>query len=330
MNGFGTKLALAPRKGSVAVELVSTGSKAALVQAARGALESCVELPGCDLESAGSNACRSALADWVDRTVLSGARCRIVLGGEFFRVDTANLPAMNDQELASSARFEAMDRFGLDEEHAIIQHIALGTDSGRRSVAMLAAPIDRVRRAAQIVLEAGLMPDSIEHAALAAARGVLAWDAASRSALVAMLHVESSVATISIWRDGVLHNLRALVGDWGSAIAAPTHARTDEIALEPIAADTGWRWSAMAEETLRTLRQTCGEASWPSRLLITGCMGEAPDLVRALGGVCAIPTVVVDCADWSLGSSDATGPGWATLLGTVAAEEAAVAARRVA
>jgi len=328
MYAISTKLLT--RKGSVAIEVDSGGSKAALVLAARGTLESCVDLPGCDLESAGSNACRRALADWVQRAGVAGARCRLVLGGTFFRVDTASLPAMDDRELASSARFEAMDRFGLDEEHAIIQHIALASTSGRRSVAILAASGDRVRRAAQIVLEAGLMPESIEYAALSAARGVLLWESAAERELVAMLHVEPSVATISIWRDGELQHLRSLTGDWSSAASVSVPNQIDEITLEPMAADVGWRWSAMAEETLRTLRQSCGESAWPKRIFITGCVGDAPDLVRALSGVCAVPTAVVDCADWSLGSAQCRGAGWATLLGTAATPEDASVARRVA
>lgn len=329
----GLRTIFTKRHGTVALELGAVAGRVALAPVDGDGWQRGTELPGCDLDAAGVSACREALTAWVRAADATGLRCRITLGASFFRTDTATLPGMTDQELASSARFEAIDRFGLDESRAVIQHALLGASEGRRSVLLLAASLEQVRRAAEIAMEAGLLPEAIEHAALAAARGSLRGEPSLGGEIVATLHVEASVATLAVWKGGDLAALRSIQGDWSAASQAsePSSHDLDTIPLEPVASDAGWRWSSLAEETLRCLRQACGEASWPSCLAVSGAAAAAPDLVRAVGGVCGLPTVAVDCARWSEGAPRSAGPEWAPVMGSMLGTTGgAVSARRAA
>jgi len=325
---------LTQRTGLVALELDTVAGRVALVGGRGGDASGPSNLPGCDLEAAGSAACREALVEWVRASGAAGLRCRIALGASFFRCDSTTLPNMSDEELASSARFEAIDRFGLDESQSVIQHIAMGSSAGRRHVALLAARSDQVRRAAEITLEAGLLPESIEHSALTAARGALRWESAMAGEFVSALHIESSVATLSVWRAGSLVAVRTMAGDWNVSSNGKLQAQEpealDAIPLEPVAAPCSWRWSALAEETLRALRRSCGESSWPSCLAISGGAAAEPELIRAVGGVCGVPTVAVECGQWKLSGLRCTGPSWASLAGSVVVDSVATQERRAA
>lgn len=324
---------LMQRKGVVALELGISAGRVALVDGNCLSGSHASDLPGTDLEAAGSAACREALDAWVREAGASGLRCRITLGVSFFRCESTSLPNMSDDELASSARFEAIDRFGLDEVQAVIHHVPMASSAGRRHVALLAAHADQVRRAAEIAMEAGLLPESIESAALAAARGTLRWEQAMSGEFVSALHIEPSVATLSVWRAGSMVALRTMEGDWSmSATSVASHApvASDEIPLEPVAASCSWRWSALAEETLRALRQSCGESSWPSCLAISGAVAAEPELIRAIGGVCGVPTIAVDCRQWKCAGMQGAGPAWAALIGAASVETAATQNRRAA
>ena len=123
---------LTQRTGLVALELGTSAGRVALVGGGGSSESRVSELPGTDLEAAGSAPCREALEAWVRENGAGGLRCRITLGASFFRCDSTSLPNMSDDELASSARFEAIDRFGLEEAQAVIHHVALGSTTGRR------------------------------------------------------------------------------------------------------------------------------------------------------------------------------------------------------
>jgi hypothetical protein len=324
---------LTQRTGLVALELGTSAGRVMLVggNGSDGARVS--DLPGCDLEAAGSAACREALSAWVRAARVEGLRCRIVLGASFFRCDSTSLPNMSDEELSSSARFEAIDRFGLDEAQAVIHHVAMGSTTGRRQVALLAARADQVRRAAEIAMEAGLLPESIEHAALAAARGTLRFEQAMAGEFVSALHIESSIATLTVWRSGDLAAIRSVEGDWSmSPVSASANEpeALDVIPLEPVAPSCSWRWSALAEETLRALRQSCGESNWPSCLAISGGAAAESELIRAVGGVCGVPTIAVDCRQWKCPGVQGTGPAWASLIGSAVIEAREMQNRRAA
>jgi hypothetical protein len=324
---------LTQRTGVVALELDTVAGRVALVGGRGGDAADPSSRPGCALEAAGSAACREALAEWVRASGVAGLRCRIALGASFFRCDSTTLPNMSDEELASSARFEAIDRFGLDESQSVIQHIPMGSAAGRRHVALLAARSDQVRQAAEITLAAGLLPESIEHSALTAARGALRWESAMAGEFVSALHIESSIATLSVWRAGSLVAVRTMAGDWNvspNKVPMQESGALDTIPLEPVAAPCSWRWSALAEETLRALRQSCGESSWPSCLAISGAAAAEPELIRAVGGVCGVPTVAVECGQWGLAGLRCTGPSWASLAGSVVVDSPATQERRAA
>lgn len=323
---------LARREGLVALEVGTDSAHVALIGASGSELAAWRDLPGIGEGGADSAKCRDALAQWAREQGAEGLPCRIALGGAFFQVDTATLPAMNEEELASSAHYEAMDRFSIEEGRSVIQHVVLGTAAGRCTVALLAAPADQVRRVADMVMQAGLLPMSIENSALSAARGALRWERSMSGQLVAALHIEPTVATVSLWRDGNLAALRRIDGNWGCEAQAPGSAEVsadaDTIALEPVTAECGWRWSALAEETLRTLRQACGDGVWPSCLAVSGTAATHGELIRAVGGVCGMQTLAVECDAWIHHGASRVDASWAASLGVGAMTETGVASLR--
>jgi hypothetical protein len=124
-----------------------------------------------------------------------------------------------------------------------------------------------------------------------------------------------------------------MAGDWNvspNKVPMQESGALDTIPLEPVAAPCSWRWSALAEETLRALRQSCGESSWPSCLAISGAAAAEPELIRAVGGVCGVPTVAVECGQWGLAGLRCTGPSWASLAGSVVVDSPATQERRAA
>ena len=317
----------------VALEVGASSGRVALVGRDGSRVSHAADLPGTTLEAAGSADFRESLSDWVHESGAAGLRCRILLGASFFRSDSASLPNMSEDELSSSARFEAIDRLDLDEAQAVIHHVPMGSSAGLRQVLLVAARADQIRRVAEFAMEAGLLPESIEHTALAAARGTLHWEQAMAGELVAMLHVEPSVATLSVWRSGSLFALRTLEGDWSlsaESLASHVAESSEEIPLEPVAASCTWRWSALAEETLRALRQSCGETIWPSCLSISGAVASEPELIRAVGGVCGVPTIATDCRQWKCAGVSHAGAAWAALIGGASIEAPGVRNRRAA
>ena len=321
---------LAKRGGLVVLSLEAGASRIAIADEMTGMIREVTVLPGWSAEAA--ETLREPLQQWVRATHTQGMRCRIALGASFFQVDTATLPSMSETETASSVRFESLGRFGLEETEAVLQHLVLGESAGGREVALFAARRPLVHRLAEIVMEAGLLPESIEHAALTAARGALHGEQALSGDLVACMHIEPNVATLTVWRGRRLVSIRPIAGDWkieprtssGSPVEDP-----DAIPLEPVASCV-WRWSALAEETLRSLRRACGESEWPACLGFSGDASSEPDLLRAVGGVCGLPTMAVDCGAWMHASSMHLGPGWAPMLGTTSPKPFESGARRAA
>jgi hypothetical protein len=316
---------LAKRGGTVALSLEASAGHIAIADEAGASIRDGSELPGCSLEATDTTAFREAIRVWVRAARAEGMRCRVAMGASFFRVDTATLPSMSESELASSARFEALDRFGLEASEAVIQHLVTGETAGGREVALFAAPLAQVRRLAEIVMEAGLLPESVEHAAVTAARGAMRSERGMSADLVASMHVEPTVATLTLWRAGRLAAIRSIAGDWKSQPQVESHVSVedpDAIPLEPVAT-CGWRWSALAEETLRSLRRACSDTEWPACLAVSGLAARDADLVRAVGGVCGLPTVAADCGSWVHATSCRLDPSWAPMLGVatpVAAE----------
>jgi len=290
-------------------------------------------LPAVDLAQGMPASVVRAFAERVRAMGLRGCRARVTISAIGFQTETATLPTLQDDELAASARFEAIGRLSVDETDTIIRHHVLGATGDASRVLLLTLPVLTARHAAEAVVAAGLHPESVEHAALAALAGVCQHQRGPETGLVAMMHVEPRAATVMLHRDGELVFLRALRGEWTAAPAqAPSFDATmheGDIPLESQDPDAGWRWSSLAEETLRCLRQGCGDAAWPERMFLSGATACDRSLADALQGVCGMPVSAVACRDWA--SSDRSlDAGWAACLGAATHDRVRVSQRRAA
>jgi hypothetical protein len=108
---------------------------------------------------------------------------------------------------------------------------------------LFAVPQTTVRQAAALAMDAGLTPSSVEHAGLAALRGIERWQGESQLGLVACLQIEARVATLMLLRDGDRVQMRCMQGDWQVAASAPSRPTpapdADSIPLDPVDADAG-------------------------------------------------------------------------------------------
>lgn len=103
----------------------------------------------------------------------AGDRISVIVPAECFQTDIARLPAMPDEELRESIGFEAQDRFGIDRTQTIIGHLRLGgTVGGQSDVLIVALPREIVETATGIINSPATVAIHLEHAALAALRGV--------------------------------------------------------------------------------------------------------------------------------------------------------------
>ena len=276
-----------------------------------------------------------ALTERVREHGLRGAACRITIASDAFRTELTQLPAMNDEELRASARFEALDRFGVEESDVVIHHAALDAAStDRRSVMLFAVPQTTVRQAAALAMDAGLTPSSVEHAGLAALRGIERWQGESQLGLVACLQIEARVATLMLLRDGNLVQMRCMQGDWQVAAGAPSRPTpapdADSIPLDPVDAVSPWRWSCLAEETLRCLRHATGDSAWPARMLVTGPAAGDASLLDALLGVCGLTVQPAASDRWVDGTPNLSGEDWASALGAASIDMKSANLRRAA
>ena len=275
----------------------------------------------------------AAVTERVRELGLRGAACRITVAGGAFRMDTATLPALSDDELRASARFEALDRFGVDASSTVLQHVRLhGSGAGARGVLLLGAARAAMQRAAELVMQSGMAPVSVEHAVLSSLRAIGRWHGESQVGLVACLHVEPRQATLALLQDGCLSQMRCMRGDWNSIAAAPRAAApdADAIALEPVDAVSPWRWSCLAEDTLRCLRQACGEQVWPARMVVTGPTATDEGLLEALRGVCGVMVEQAGSGRWIDGEPAVAGEGWVSALGAASLDMRHMADRRAA
>jgi len=323
------------RSVSAAIDFAADRTRLLVQDGARG---HAMELPGADLAQGVRDSVIDALRQRVCERRLRDGRSRVSIAASCFRCEMATLPAMTDTELASSARFEAMDRFGVEPTDAVIRHLPLaGSARGAgRQVLLLALPVGTARHAAEAVMAAGLRLDSLEHAAIAGLRAATAMDAGMATGTVAWLHVEPRVASLLVQQDGDLRFMRDFEGEW--AVAPRTQTRTrvsmrkDDDGSIPLAPvddeDENWRWSCLAEEVLCSLRQAGDRESWPSRLMVAGGPADA-SLCDALGGVCGLDASLAACAQWGAGVDGTRDHAWAAAMGA-GLPAASDAARRAA
>ena len=121
-------IAVAFGRSSVRLLQLTTAGTAYRCQAA-------AEIPGVIFEGNGPRFDAESMSARIRQTVaglgFTGQRVSATLPAELFQVDVARLPAMSDQELAESVRFEAIDRFGIDGDASVIGHLRLGGTAGR-------------------------------------------------------------------------------------------------------------------------------------------------------------------------------------------------------
>lgn len=253
---------------------------------------------------------------------LQGSACRITLPTRLFRIEAAALPPMSEVERERSARFEAMDRFGLDPEAAIVRHVPLGGDG--RQVLLMAAEVATMSTALRPVLQAGLLPHAVEPAAWSAIRGLTRWGAVPHGERTAFIHLEPDVASLAVIHQGVVESFRCIHGQWSETMATRSRSLPHDEGELPLEPDgEGWRWSALAEEMVRALRGPRDSADWPSRMLLAGMEADDAELARTLSGVCGLAVMAAGSARW-LGGSDLRGEGWAAAAGSAAVIEASM------
>lgn len=319
---------LTARQATVAVDFGADAVRvAAMTRGADGAwsVRQAFTLPAVDLAQGMPESVLRVFTARVHAARLVGARARVTISAIGFQSDTATLPALEENELAASARFEAIGRLGVDEADTIIRHMTLGGTGEARQVLLLTLPTLTARHAAEAVVASGLRPESIEHAAFAALSGACGFQPELTTGVTALLQVEPRAATLMLHRDGRVVLLRAMRGEWTMACAAaPVSAASHEgdIPLDPVDPEAGWRWSSLAEETLRRLRQSCGDANWPDRLVVTGAAASDRSLIDALHGVCGMPVGAANCGSWAV-SQITLDAGWASCLGACSRERRA-------
>lgn len=326
---------LAARQATVAVDFAADAVRVvALTRAAEGgwSVRQAFTLPAVDLAQGMPESVNRVFAARVRAAGLIGARARVTISAIGFQTEIATLPALEESELAASARFEAIGRLGVDEADTVIRHATLGGTGDSRQVLLLTLPALTARHAAEAVVASGLRPECMEHAAFAALAGTCGMQPELQAGLTALLHVEPRAATVMLHRDGRVVFVRAMRGEWTLAVpSAPASAvsHDGDIPLEPVDPEAGWRWSSLAEETLRCLRQSCGEASWPDRMVVTGAAANDRALIDALHGVCGMPVAPAACGTWAT-ANITLDAGWAACLGACSRERAAGAKRRAA
>ena len=277
------------------------------------------ELPPAPLDRSMDDSALREFSAKVSEAGLTGCKCRVTIASHLFRMDMAQLTSMSENELAKSARFEAIDRFNVNEADVMIQHASLPCKTaGKSALLLLSVPLLYIRNATQAVMAAGLSPCSIENAAYAALHGAELRHDGFNTGLIAFMHIEPQQAVLLLMKDGQLQSVRAMQGDW--AVAAPstevaTNTNDNSVGLEPVASEGAWRWSSLAEETLRCMLQACVASSLPTRMLVTGAPSSDHELLETFRGVCGLESVSLNSAGWSKGAEKLTSDTWAAALG---------------
>lgn len=147
------------------------------------------ELPAAPLDRSMDDSALREFSAKVSEAGLNGCKCRVTIASNLFRMDMAQLPTMNEQELAASARFEAIGRFGVNAADVMIQHASLPCKTaGRCALLLLSVPLLIIRNATQAVMAAGLSPCSIENAAYAALHGAELRHDGLNTGMIAFMH----------------------------------------------------------------------------------------------------------------------------------------------
>ena len=292
------------------------------------------ELPAAPLDRSMDDSALREFSAKVSEAGLNGCKCRVTIASHLFRMEIAQLTSISENELAKIAHFEAIGRFNVNEADVMIQHASLPCKTaGKSALLLMAVPLLIIRNATQAVMAAGLSPCSIENAAYAALHGAELRHDGFNIGLIAFMHIEPQQAVLLLMKDGQLQSVRAMQGDW--AVAAPstevaTNTNDNSLALEPFASEGAWRWSSLAEETLRCMRQACVESNLPTRMLVTGAPSSDHELLETFKGVCGLESVSLNSAGWSTGAEKLTSDTWAAALGAASLDFKNISSARAA
>ena len=317
-------------QATVAVDLGTDGLRVVILDGGPGVREAAFFRTPAGEQPWGDSA-RVELARWVRAHGLQGASAQLVLNARVILADTAVMPIMPDAELSASVRFEAADRWNLDQASSVIRHMRLATGgNASHPVLLLATRQEQLDAAVDLALHAGLHPTHVECAPLAAARGAVRWNRSIAEGEVAMLHVDPRVATLMVLRGGELAMFRSIEGEWGRN-GRTRHTTADgDIPLEPDQDHPAWRWTGLAEEVLLLLRNGCTQSSWPGRMVLTGPCATESELLQTLQGVCGLAVTFAGSDRWIPPCEGLMDESWASAIGCLADEPATAEARRAA
>ncbi len=309
--------------------------------------QAAAEIPGVVFDGNGPRFEPEAMAERIQGTVrglgFAGTRVSATVPAELFQVDIARMPSMNDAELAESVRFEALDRFGLGRDEAVVGFLRLGgTVGGGNEVLMMALPRGVADIAARTLSTADTGAMRLEHAALAALRAITRQRASecadpAEARDYAMLHLEDRVATLVVLREGNVCFLRSIKGDWASAgmtmsrrtrTGRTSHGDIEIYSADDAAAGTAWRWCSLAEESLRCLRhvERATGGWWPREVAITGPAATDPEAAATVESVCGVRTsLAVPIRMLAEPEACVHGNAWIAAVGAACAELPALA-----
>jgi hypothetical protein len=318
-------------RATVALDLGTDGLRAVVMEDGPGIRDAVFFRTPAGEQPWGDSA-RADLMRWVRAHGLPGASVQLVLNARVILADTAVMPAMPDAELSASVRFEAADRWNLDQASSVIRHLRLATGgSVTPPILLLATRQEQLDAAVDLTLHAGLRPTHVECAPLAAARGAVRWNPAIAEGDVAMLHLDPRVATLMVLRGGELAMFRSIEGEWGRNGPRTRHTTADgDIPLEPDQDHPAWRWTGLAEEVLLLLRNGCTRSNWPGRMVLTGPCATESELLQTLQGVCGLSVTFAGSDRWVPASQGLTDESWAAAIGCLAEAPTTVEARRAA
>jgi len=273
-----------------------------------------------------------------------GRRCAVALPSSAFLTDIVAIPEFEDEDRVEGLACEAVDRFGVKPEEVTAGALVLAPPPTPTIAPAVPPPVANPgaptgpeqlllavrRRTAMLALEpllrAELAPVRLEHAALAALRAAWAHWSRQPRGVVAFVHVEPTLATMLMARDGALLFHRAIAGQFGTPRSAAAAGDPDAIPLEVRAAGAdrrAFRWSGLADEILQCLRyvERRGAGQWPSALIASGpCAGQV-ELIATLESICGVPThAMTGCGVVDPLPATLSPEIWATALGMAAVD----------
>lgn len=226
------------------------------------------------------------LADRVRTLGLAGARCNFVLAPDDYNLLLVEAPAVEDAELAAAAKWKIKDMVDRPLEHLAISVFRVPREAYRNQRDMLyvvAADRKRVQQAVDLVLESGLILDSIDIPELALLN-LLELCADDTNGL-AMIDLRFSGSLLNLSRNGNLFLTRHLNTQVGDDIAANAD------------------WESMRERLVLEIQRSLDYyesqmgQSHINRLLVAPRKEDSASLVAQLNQAMGVKVEALDLAD---------------------------------